>query len=222
MTIFLHFLFTLHLFLKTAIPEVQMISTDGVLRNTGQAAVAMLFFIYTQAAIRGDLWSNPNWTISNVMVYPYNQLLTHLVIFPAFVTICVVYSVKLKVLRVRVGSAVAVVGAIGLIAHPVNTDPRVHAGFAFVIFLSSYFWYPECKPTQFRNFGVSSVLFIGGFALDEANNKTEILGGLLQFLPSVCCMIGELGIFVTWGSMVQNKSSGINCDTSAKLNSKAQ
>ena len=70
-------------------------------------------------------------------VYKYNDPLTSYVLFPAFLCICVAYACKLDVLRVRLGSVVAIIGGIGLIANPVTTNEFWHLVFAFVTFLSS-------------------------------------------------------------------------------------
>ena len=163
----------------------------------------MLITIYFQAALYGDLWSDPNWTISNVMVYPCNEHLTNFVMFPAFLTMCIVYSLKLDILRVRLGSIMAVIGGVGLIGNPVTTNRLGHTVFALVTFLSSWFWYPECNETQLRIFVISSVLFVGGALLDWGG-IFQLLGGFFSYLPSVCCMTGEMGIFVTWGCMLLN------------------
>jgi hypothetical protein len=123
--------------------------------------------------------------------------------FPTFLTICIAYSLKLDILRVRMGSIVAVIGGIGLMAFPVTTYPHEHTVWALVVFLSSWFWYPECNGGQFWTFGISSVFFIGGYVIDQTDDAKS-LAGMFRYLPSICCMVGELGIFITWGSMVQN------------------
>eukprot|EP01052_Picozoa_sp_SAG31_P072719 SAG31_NODE_31708_length_365_cov_0.763158_1_plen_73_part_10 len=69
---------------------------DEFLLRAGQLALTTLALIYLQAAlVSGDLWSDSNWTISNVMVHPCNRHLTNFVLFPVFVSMCIVYSVKL-------------------------------------------------------------------------------------------------------------------------------
>ena len=191
-------------------------NVDRVLEFTGKLALLGLAVIYAQAGlIQGDLLSNPNWTISFVMVYSYNLPVTYAVLFPAFITICVFYALKLDSVRVRSGSAVAIAGGIGLIAHPVTTHELEHVVFALVVFASSGFWYPECSVRQFRNFACSSVLFFGGFLGDVAlNGGGGVIGAdagrrtLMTFVPSACCAAGELGIFVTWGQMVQLRGKG--------------
>ena len=150
-----------------------------------------------------------DWTISNVMVYEYNDKLTSFVMFPAFLAICIAYGLKLPHLpRVQMGSVVAVIGGIGLVTNPVTTRQLEHNISAGITFLSSWFWYPECTSSQFKTFAVSSVFFVGGFAatallVDYSNDATG-LQGPLRHLPSICCMLGEMGIFITWGYMVQN------------------
>ena len=186
------------------------------LKISSMLALCTLVCIYVRAGLHGDLWSNQNWTISNVMVYPYNKFVTNFLLFPCFLTMCIFYSFKLDLTRVRIGSTVAVVGGIGLMMNPVTTNQTEHIVCAFIVFLSSYFWYPECNAKQFQTFSVSTVLFFGGFALDFAVNGTKdmhtrssssVIVHAYQFVPSVCCMLGELGIFITWGQMVQNPLS---------------
>eukprot|EP01047_Picozoa_sp_COSAG01_P077685 COSAG01_NODE_14081_length_1498_cov_1.721944_2_plen_188_part_00 len=138
-------------------PPMMVCWCDIVLRYAGQLALATLVAIYCQAAFYGDLWSDPNWTISNVMVYSYNQHLTNTFLFPCFFTLCVFYSLKLDHWRVRLGSAVAITGGVGLMIHPVNTHQLEHKVFALVTFLSSWFWYPQCTDWQFRYAPHSSV-----------------------------------------------------------------
>ena len=186
--------------------EQQKLPYDTVMGLAGQAGLIALVVIYLQAAFNGDLFLNPDWTISNVMVYEYNRLPTKCVLFPVFLCLCVSYSLKLDTLSVRMGSAVATIGGIGLMAYPVTTHESEHLFFAFVTFVSSWFWYPGCNPRQFRTFCVSSAFFVGGFVLNVAARLCAIssAGGILAYLPSVCCMAGEWGIFITWGRMVQN------------------
>ena len=186
-------------------------AVDRVLAIAGNVALLGLATVYAQAgALHGDLLTNPNWTISRVMVYPYNLPVTYAVLFPAFLTICVFYALKLESVRVRSGSAVAIAGGIGLIAHPVTTHELEHVLCALVVFASSGFWFPECSERQFRNFAASTGFFFGGFLCDVAlNGGGGVVGAdaggrtLLAFVPSACCAAGELGIFVTWGQMVQ-------------------
>ncbi len=191
---------------------------ERVLAFAGYLALAALAAIYTQSgAVHRDLWENPNWTISRVMIYEYNLGITYFALFPAFLTICVFYSVKLHKLRIWCGSTVAIAGGVGLIANPVTTHAVPHVLFALVIFAASGFWFPECSARQFRRFAVSSACFFGGFLLDVAANggggvvgTRGLLGsgwlyGGMAFMPSVMCAGGELGIFVTWGQMVQRR-----------------
>ena len=65
--------------------RVSRAAAGKALESAGKAALIGLAVIYTRAAVQGDLWSNPNWTISNVMVYPYNVNILYFVLFPAFV-----------------------------------------------------------------------------------------------------------------------------------------
>ena len=184
---------------------------DTVMKYAGRAALLALVSIYIQAAVQGDLQTNPNWTISRVMVYPYNTPITNYVLFPCFLTICLMYAGKHHCSsRIRGGAVVAVVGGIGLMMYPVTTHEKEHAICAGVVFLSSLFWFPECSNNQFKTFAASSVFFIGGFAMDfiyrsMAKRGNEI--NYVSFVPSICCAIGELGIFTTWGKMVQNEKS---------------
>ena len=118
----------------------------------------------------------------------------------------------------RIGSVVAICGGIGLILNPVTTKEMEHLICAFIVFLSSYFWYPECTVFQLKTFCISTLFFFGGFALDiifavfhlnkitnEKNSSSIIMSSFLPFLPSIICMLGEFGIFITWGIMVQNE-----------------
>jgi hypothetical protein len=191
---------------------------DTTLKIAGTVALSALVCIYVRAGLHGDLWSNQNWTISNVMVYPYNKMLTNFIMFPCFLTMCIVYSLKLDLARVRIGSTVAVVGGFGLMMNPVTTKEFEHIVCAFVVFLSSCFWFPECNADQFKTFKWSTILFFGGFVLDFVVNGMEdnedsspgsVVVRVCRLLPSVCCMCGELGIFITWGRMVQNPLSSI-------------
>ena len=210
-----------------------MMPHDMVLTVSGKVALACLGAIYSQSLIRGDLFVNPDWTISNVMVQPYNASVTHYVLFPSFLTMCMCYARKKSgskdALRVAMGSIVAIIGGIGMIAFPVTTHELEHVFFAFVTFTSSAFWYPQCTPSQFRTFAVSSLFFIGGFCCEPATRDAvsaavahglnmnfgtsdrEVVSGQGRlFVPSACCMAGELGILITWGQMVQGaKVSGL-------------
>jgi len=183
---------------------------DTVLKYVGRIALFVLVLIYTQALFYGNLLSNPNWTISNVMVYNYNQNFTNYILFPCYLMICIIYSFKLNVLRIRVGSLIAIIGGIGLILYPVTTRKNEHMICALIIFSSSYFWYPECNRNQLKTFFISSIFFLGGFiilGIVKDVVRTEMREGEMNFLlylPSICCMLGELGIFITWGVMVQN------------------
>ena len=105
---------------------------DAILTVAARTALAVLAIFYCQAALRGDLWSNRSWTISTVMVYGYNDTLTKYVLFPAFLSICVAYSLKLNVRRIIMGLIVASVGGVGLIAYPVTTNPFGHNVFTMV------------------------------------------------------------------------------------------
>jgi hypothetical protein len=210
--------------------QVSRETVEKVLASAGNVALIGLAAIYTRAAIQRDLLANPNWTISSVMVYPYNLPITYFVIFPAFITICAFYALKLDSARVRTGAAVAVVGGLGLIAHPVTTHETEHVLFALLIFTSSGFWYPECTDKQFRNFVASTIFFFGGFLLDLfLNGGGGVVGiaagqggrvnlPLLRFVPSICCAVGELGIFVSWGQMTQlsdNNLSSLRSNTNS-------
>ena len=214
-----------------------MVSHDSVLTVSGRVALLALGSIYAQALHRGDLLANPDWTISHVMVYSYNSWLAHYILFPAFLAICVCYAQKKRgdpeSPRVTMGSVVATVGGIGVIANPVTTHKELHLFFALVVFTASAFWYPQCSARQLQTFAVSAVFFLGGGAAAAvvangigegggARNKTappsgqvrgeeesEVGLGLLSFLPSVCCMAGELGILTTWGLMVQLKKGKV-------------
>ena len=201
-------------FLQRQLKRTFYHAIERPLKISSMLALCTLVCIYVRAGLHGDLWSNQNWTISNVMVYPYNKFVTNFLLFPCFLTMCIFYSFKLDLTRVRIGSTVAVVGGIGLMMNPVTTNQTEHIVCAFIVFLSSYFWYPECNAKQFQTFSVSTFLFFGGFALDFAVNGTKdmrssssVIVHAYQFLPSVCCMLGELGIFITWGQMVQNPLS---------------
>jgi len=210
-----------------------------VFKYTGSVALGILAILYLQASFYGDLWSNPNWTISNVMVYDYNKQLTHYLLFPCYIVLCVVYFFKhTNIVRIRLGSVVAIVGGIGLILHPVTTHKTGHLACAGLVFSSSYFWYPECTPVQLQTFCLSSIFFLGGFVLDiimatitvtaktasvvasvsasasasasigdiTVENDTAVLS-FSSFVPSFLCMLGEFGIFITWGIMIQNPLS---------------
>jgi hypothetical protein len=178
---------------------------DTVLRRTGQLALVLLATIFFRAAfISGDLWSDSDWTISNVMIYPCNEHLTFFVLAPAYFIMCTVYSLKLSSLRIRLGSLTAVAGGLGLITYPTTTHKPEHLASAFVIFLSSWFWHPECSAAQFQTFGISSVLFLGGAAVDSVLKHLKPFGGALSFWPSFGIMVGEFGIFITWGRMLLN------------------
>ena len=99
---------------------------------------------------------------------------------------------------------------------------------------ASAFWYPQYNARQFQTFAISAVLFLGGGAAAAAVAVANGIGeggvahnesaswegvrrgegggqglGLLAFVPSVCCMAGELGILTTWGLMVQLKRSKV-------------
>ena len=173
---------------------------NAILKYAGRTALIALITIYFQAISRGDLITNKNWTISRVMVYKYNQNITHWILFPCFLIICIVYALKYNLLRIRIGSGVAILGSFGLIYHPVTTSSFYHLVSAGIVFLSSYFWYLECNSVQLKVFLVSSIFFIGGFVFDRIF--------IDSYAPSICCMIGELGIFITWGLMVQNNTKG--------------
>ena len=193
-------------------PRISEMSTDEALKYAGRAALFGLALIYLQAASREDLQSNPNWTISRVMVYDYNAPVTNFVLFPAFLTISLLYAVKHRFsARIRAGAAVAVAGGMGLMAYPVTTHETEHVVCALVVFLSSYFWYPECSSRQFQTFAASSVFFLGGFAMESWFHRSKSVGereiSWLSFGPSISCVSGELGIFTTWGIMVQNEKS---------------
>ena len=191
---------------------------DTVLLWAARVALAALLAIYARAAFHGTLWSDPNWTISNVMVTTFNQNITNFVLFPAFFTICIAYGLKQGRMRVYKGSVVAIIGGIGLMANPVTTNSVEHITCAGIVFLSSFFWYPECNETQFRTFSFASVLFIGTFVFDTASQivtgRAALTGATMDQSPinsswysitsSLCCLTGELGIFATWGCMVQN------------------
>ena len=180
---------------------------DTILKYSGRISLLVLLTIYIRAASRGVLFTNPDWTISNVMIYDFNQILTHCILFPCFLVICVVYSLKRTVVRIRLGSIVAIVGGIGLIWNPVTTNPKQHLICAFVVFLSSYFWYPECTVTQLNIFLFSATFFFGGFLMDNLMDNTNlsfVKNEITSFIPSIICMVGEYGIFLTWGNMVQN------------------
>ena len=191
---------------------------NETLKYVGRIAMIILILIYIKASSYGKLWTNPDWTISNVMVYDFNLKLTHYILFPCFLSICIVYSLKCKLLRIRIGSVVAICGGIGLILNPVTTKEMEHLICAFIVFLSSYFWYPVCTVFQLKTFCISTLFFFGGFALDiifavfhlnkitnEKNSSSIIMSSFLPFLPSIICMLGEFGIFITWGIMVQNE-----------------
>jgi hypothetical protein len=185
----------------TAGPAVGASFCDTVLRCAGRLALVLLGTIYFRAAVvSGNLWSDPDWTISNVMVYPCNEQLTNLLLFPAYLTMCIVYSLKLSSPRIRLGSIAATIGGIGLIAYPTTTNRHEHLAFVLLTFVSSLFWYPECTATQFKTFGFSSVLFLGGAAVGHVRQR----GQAFPFLPSFTCMMGEFGIFITWGWMLLN------------------
>ena len=63
---------------------------DTILKYSGRISLLVLLTIYIRAASRGVLFTNPDWTISNVMIYDFNQILTHCILFPCFLVICVV------------------------------------------------------------------------------------------------------------------------------------
>jgi hypothetical protein len=179
----------------------------SVIKYAGRAALLALLFIYIQSWMAKDLQSNPNWTISRVMVYPYNYLILKIILFPCFLIICISYSVRHESTRIRAGSVVAITGGIGLIQYPVTTNESEHAICALVVFLSSIFWFPECSNHQFIFFAASSIFFIGGFAMGafyDSKLPTKDID-YLSFVPSICCAMGEFGIFITWGFMVQNE-----------------
>jgi hypothetical protein len=191
---------------------------DTVLRRTGQLALVLLATIFFRAAfVSGDLWSDSDWTISNVMIYPCNEHLTYFGLAPAYLIMCTVYSLKLSSLRIRLGSVTAVVGGLGLIAYPTTTHMPEHLAFAFVIFLSSLFWHPECSAAQFHTFGISSVLFLAGGAVEAVLKHLKHLGGAISFWPSFCCMVGEFGIFITWGCMLLNPRMATRTGTAGQL-----
>ena len=186
---------------------------DSALASGGTVALVGLAAIYVRAGLQRDLISNPNWTISNVMVYDYNLPITYFVLFPSFLTICIAYSAKMRLARVKLGAVLAIAGSLGLMLHPVTTHKVEHVFFALIIFASSGFWYHECTNAQFRRFIFSSMFFFGGFTLDLLlNGGGGAIRGrlpLIEFLPSVCCALGELGIFITWGQMTQKPTRGI-------------
>ena len=187
---------------------------DATLKYSGIIALLALFSIYMQAAVRGDLQTNPDWTISRVMVYPYNEPISKYILFPCFLTITSMYAVKYydhhDCYRIQTGAVFAVIGGIGLMIYPVTTRENEHVICALVVFLSSYFWFPECTEYQFKTFAAFSFFFTGGFALGFVRGtfiESEKENNMLSFLPSLCCAIGEFGIFITWGIMVRNKIS---------------
>ena len=51
---------------------------NETLKYVGRIAMIILILIYIQASSYGKLWTNPDWTISNVMVYDFNLKLTQL------------------------------------------------------------------------------------------------------------------------------------------------
>lgn len=181
---------------------------DAAMKYAGILALVALFSIYMQAAIQGDLQTNPDWTISRVMVYPSNAPIAKHVLFPCFLTICLMYAAKhYHSYRIQAGAVVAVVGGIGLIIYPVTAHEKEHIICAAIVFLSSGFWFPECTGNQFKTFALSSVFFIGGFAMAFLVDESESEISYMSFVPSACCAIGELGIFTTWGVMVRNDKS---------------
>ena len=71
---------------------------DSALASGGTVALVGLAAIYVRAGLQRDLISNPNWTISNVMVYDYNVPITYFVLFPRQlpVLICIRFGVLFK------------------------------------------------------------------------------------------------------------------------------
>ena len=180
---------------------------ESALSWASRLALVMLVTMYARAAaaVDGSLWTDADWTISNVMVKPANQAITRFALFPAYLTICMTYGLKVGVSRVYWGSAVAIVGGVRLMACPVTTHPFEHTICALTVFLSSWFWYPECNEAQLRAFLVASVFFIGGALASEISSWHDAAAAQgTKYIPSVCCLAGELGIFVTWGYMVQH------------------
>jgi hypothetical protein len=189
---------------------------EQILKYTTRTAMFCLVILYLQAFWHGNLWTDLDWTISNVMVYDYNRHMTHYLLFPCYLIICMTYAMKSTVptlkytgrIRMRLGAVVAIGGGIGLIMHPITTHGDAHLLYAGVVFCSSLCWYPETTQDQWYAFCYASLLFIGGFGLGLfgtwLNNMYGVPNAPTSRVPSMCCMLGEFGIFITWGSMVQN------------------
>ena len=75
-----------------------------------------------------------------------------------------------------------------------------------------------------RTFGMSSVLFIGGFAVEECPMARAFhhQGGVCAYMPSVCCMVGEVGILTTWGTMLQNHPTSMQRSGIPSLHNKGK